>query len=71
MKYILLIILLITTACCTPGACPQEDIYINAMLQDGTQALVKVPKGTLDDPDSYYTQEEINSMMESFRKDGI
>ena len=71
MKYILLIALLITTACCTPGACPSEDIYINAMLQDGTQALVKIPKGTLDDPEGYYTQEEIEEIMKSFREGGI
>jgi len=71
MKYVLLIILLATTACCTPGACPQQDIYVNAVLQDGTQALVKIPKGTLDDPESYYTQAEINKLMESFRKNGI
>ena len=65
MKYVLLIILLATTACCTPGACPQQDIYVNAVLQDGTQALVKIPKGTLDDPDSYYTQEEIDQIFKT------
>ncbi len=66
MKYfVLALVLVATVACCTPGNCPPGDIYINAVLEDGSQVLVKIPKGTLDDRDSYYTLKEIQEIMEN------
>ena len=70
----LIIILLVLTAlsnmvaCCTPGECPKEDVYVRAELQNGTEAMIKIPKGTLDDPDSYYTQEEFDELIKQIQK---
>ena len=60
MKYIIIILSIFIVACCTPGECPKENIYINVVFHDGSRALVKIPKGMLNDPKKYYTQEEIN-----------
>ena len=71
MKYILLAALLITTACCTPEKCPPQEIYINAVMQDGSETLVRIPEGAFNDPDHYYTKKEFESLMkEILRRDG-
>jgi len=52
-------------ACCTPGKCPDQEVYINAVLQDGTEVIVRIPEGTLNDPDHYYTKKEIEEIIKN------
>ena len=54
--------------CCTPGNCPPEEIYVRIVLQDGSETLVKIPKGALDDRETYWTPKELQEELKKHQQ---
>ena len=64
-KYILFISLLLISCAQTKVCCPPQDVIIDTTFEGKS---VIIPKGFLDDPKNFYTQEEWDEIQERVKK---
>ena len=70
--FIFILILLFTGCAMTPvkqvcKVCPSQDILIRVPF-NGDDLFVAIPKGDLDNPKNYYTEEEFESHMKKMKE---